>query len=135
MSEEDELALFNQSFGYCHNNPRFLDRFYELLMSSSDAVAVMFARTDSRRHKIMLNLSFYTIMNFARWGDLTYPDLDCIGKIHSGTGKDIPAELYTLWMESLIQTVRECAPNVDPRIEVAWRRVLRRGIPYVTARY
>ncbi len=132
---DDEPTLFNDSFERCRTNPRFLDRFYDLFLGSSPTVAAKFTQTDLSRQKMMLTISLYIFIDLAYRGELTYPYIDRIAQVHSRTGKDIPAELYTLWLESLIQAVRECDPRFDPPTEAAWRRVLGIGIAYMTARY
>ena len=132
---DDELALFNDSFERCRKNSRFLDRFYEFFLGSSDAVAAKFAHTNLLRQKIMLTSSLFHIRSFATRREATHPELDRIAQVHSRTGKNIPAELYTLWLESLIHAVKECAPRFDPPTEAVWRRVLGLGIAYITARY
>ena len=48
---------------------------------------------------------------------------------------DIKPELYDLWLDRLVQAVREFDPKFDPEIETAWRRVLRPGIEFMKSRY
>ena len=135
MMSDNEIAMFNDSLDRCRKNPRFLDRFYEYFVGSSEAVAAKFAQTDFLRQKIMLISSLAAIRSFATRREATHPELDHIAEIHSRTRKDVPAELYTLWLESLMRAVRECDPCFDLPTEAAWRTVLGLGIAYMTTRY
>ncbi|GFO75161.1 hypothetical protein BPLS_P2204 [Bathymodiolus platifrons methanotrophic gill symbiont] len=50
MSPIDLAAEFNESFKCCVNDPLFIDRFYELFLSSSGEVKLMFKDTEQARH-------------------------------------------------------------------------------------
>ena len=47
----------------------------------------------------------------------------------------IGAELYGLWLESLLATVAECDADYGPEIERAWRAVMGVGIEYMLRHY
>ena len=57
MSHTDRALQFNESFERCVNDPRFLDKFYEIFLSSSDEVNLMFRDTDMETQKVMLDVS------------------------------------------------------------------------------
>jgi len=46
MNKENTLTKFNDSFERCINDPFFLDQFYEVFLSSSKEVSLMFKNTD-----------------------------------------------------------------------------------------
>jgi hemoglobin-like flavoprotein len=61
--------------------------------------------------------------------------LEYIAKQHDRHHLDIEPELYELWLEALIDTVRECDNEFNAEVEQAWRSVLRYGIDYMISHY
>ena len=59
---ERDVEVFNDSLERCTSARRFLDRFYELFISSSPEVAAKFANTDFRVQKAAVKVSLYMIM-------------------------------------------------------------------------
>ncbi len=104
-------------------------------MGCSDEVAAKFVHTDFHRQKVALTTSLFTILAFARHRVPHEPELERIAQIHSRAGHDIRPEMYDLWLECLMQAVREHDPQFNPCTETAWRNVLARGIAYMKARY
>ncbi len=84
---------------------------------------------------MVLVTSLYTILGFARHRMPCDPELERIAQIHSRAGRDLRPEMYDLWLECLVQAVREHDPRFDRRTEAAWRTVLERGMDYMKARY
>lgn len=134
MSESD-LALFNDSLERCRKHPDFLDRFYAMFLESSETVAAKFAQTDFPRQKLVLAESLYTILSFARRRPVSEPALERIAQIHGRAGYDIRPELYDLWLECLLRSVRECDPLCSEDTESAWRAVLQSAIEFMKERY
>ena len=61
-----------------------------------------------------------------------------IGEIaaqHSAQDLDIGAELYDLWLDSLLETVEETDPEYSPTVRKAWEDVMMVGIHYLCVRY
>ena len=54
---------------------------------------------------------------------------------HSRRQLNIGAELYDLWLDSLLATVKECDPQHGPEIERAWESVMMVGIGYLLSHY
>lgn len=61
--------------------------------------------------------------------------LEYIAKRHNRHNLNIEPELYDLWLEALIDTVRECDDQFDAEVEQAWRSILDYGIEYMTSHY
>ncbi len=61
MSERD-IELFNDSLERCTRHSGFLDRFYELFLTSSADVAQKFTHTDFKKQKRALRISLYMMM-------------------------------------------------------------------------
>lgn len=132
MNERDP-ELFNDSLERCTSRPGFLERFYETLTTTSPEAAEKLRHTDIRKQALMLRASLYMLMLAGKPGAEAH--LTRIASIHSRRGRDIRPELHDVWLECLIETVREFDPQFDPQIEAAWRRTLRPGIEFIKSKY
>lgn len=139
----EEAALYNDSLERCTAQPRFLHRFYDIFCRSSPEVAEKFVNTDfsiltEKLHTslfAMLKSSLY-VMLLPTWSEAPKsPHLERLAWFHGREGRDIPPELYDLWLESLIQAVREFDPHFDERTEWAWRSMMKPGIEFMKSRY
>jgi hemoglobin-like flavoprotein len=131
---ERDVELFNDSIERCSGSPDFLRRFYALFLASSETVARKFEHTDLKRQARMLKTSLY-IMMLAGGGSERIVHLERLAQLHSRAGLDIKPELYDVWLDRLLQAVREFDPLCDPEIETAWRRLLQPGIEFMKSRY
>jgi len=61
--------------------------------------------------------------------------LERLAKLHSRAELDIKPQLYDLWLDRLVQAVKEFDPMFDSEIDTAWRRVLQTGIEFMKSRY
>jgi hemoglobin-like flavoprotein len=94
-----------------------------------------FASTDFERQKEALRLSLRMMVLVSVGGDAGDLYLEYIARRHDRHHLNIEPELYGLWLEALIATVRECDTEFDLSIEKAWRSVLGYGIEYMTSHY
>jgi hemoglobin-like flavoprotein len=129
---ERDVELFNDSLERCSRRPDFLRRFYTLFLASSPTVAKKFEHTDLRKQERMLKASLYIMMTAS--GERTV-HLERLAELHSRAGADIKPELYDLWLDRLVQAVKEFDPMFNPETETAWRRVLQLGIEVMKSRY
>lgn len=130
------LRTFEQSLARCTAHPGFLDRFYGLFLASSPKVQEKFAGTDFVKQKQMLNASFNLMLRAAQnegGGRLEY--LDDLATRHGAKQLAIGAELYDLWLDSLLEAVRGCDPAASAEVEAAWEQVMGVGIAYLSARF
>lgn len=130
------LQTFEQSLARCTAHPGFLDRFYDLFLASSPKVREKFSGTDFVKQKQMLNASFNLMLRAAQnegGGQLAY--LDDLATRHGARQLAIGAELYDLWLDSLLAAVHACDPASSPEVEAAWEQVMGIGIAYLCARY
>lgn len=130
------LRTFEQSLARCTAQPGFLDRFYELFLASSPKVREKFAGTDFVRQKQMLNASFNLTLRAAQNDGGGQPaHLDGLAERHGARQLAIGAELYDLWLDSLLEAVRGFDPDASAEVEAAWEQVMGVGISYLCARY
>jgi len=61
--------------------------------------------------------------------------LEYIAKRHNRHHLNIEPEMYELWLEALLEAVRESDDEFNAEVEQAWRSVLRYGIDYMISHY
>jgi hemoglobin-like flavoprotein len=130
------LEQFEDSLRRCNADPGFLDRFYERFLRSSPKVREKFRDTDFVRQKRMLQASLQLLLVAAQdEGERPTPYLDEVAARHSASQMAIGAELYDLWLDSLLATVAEVDPAWGPEVEDAWESVMTIGIAYLVSRF
>jgi hemoglobin-like flavoprotein len=130
------IATFDESLRRCDTNPKFLDLFYEGFLGSSWKVREKFANTDFSRQKRLLRASFYLIL-LASEDEKNGPEryLQYLAARHSASELDIGAELYDVWLDSLLKAVKKCDPEYSPEVEAAWEEMMGIGIEYMLKHY
>ena len=123
---------FNDSFERCINDPLFLDKFYEIFLSSSDEVYQMFKNTEMETQKVMLMTSLVYMSNAH---NDTPGLLSEIANKHAKNNLNIKPHLYKLWLDSLIAAANSIDPLFDVNTEKLWRETLQPGIDFMISRY
>ncbi len=134
--DKQTLKAFKGSLMRCSGSPTFIDRFYTIFLASSPKVQEKFANTDFERQKRALRASLHLMLLVAGDGE-NGPEyyLKDLAEIHSKQQRNIGAELYDMWLNSLLATVREMDPRCSPDIERAWEKVMGIGIRYLLSHY
>jgi hemoglobin-like flavoprotein len=134
--DEGTLKIFDASLARCSANPAFLDRFYDIFLASSPKVTQKFAQTDFVRQKAALRASLNAMLLAAkedRAGAAQH--LRDLAERHSSRQLNVGAELYDLWLDSLLAAANECDPEFSLAVQEAWERVMMVGIGYLLSRY
>jgi len=134
---QDHVAVFRASLQRCLAAPAFFEGFYDSFIGSSDEVKEKFKNTDMERQAKMLQDSLY-VMAVAAQGGKNSPArsfLPGLAEKHSRKGLDIRPELYDLWLDALLETVKGHDPECSPEVEAAWRATLASGIEYMRSHY
>jgi hemoglobin-like flavoprotein len=128
---------FLASLGRCRATPGFLDAFYQRFVVSSDEVRAKFAKTDMMRQVQVMEDTLLVVANAVQGeeGSLARKALPRIAERHSRRDLDIRPELYDLFLECLLVTVRTHDPKFTPEVEAAWRETMGFGIDYMRKRY
>ena len=134
--DERTLETFSESLARCNSNPAFVERFYEIFLASSPKVAEKFAHTDFVRQKAALRASLDAMLLSAK-DPKTSPQqyLRDLADRHSSRQLNIGAELYDLWLDSLLAAVNEFDPENSPVVQEAWEKTMMVGISYLLSRY
>lgn len=133
---DSTLAVVDGSMRRCLASAGFLDLFYEKFLAASPLVREKFARTDFAAQKRALRASLQ-LMLLAAEDEATGPEryLKDLARAHGSQGLDIGAELYDLWLDSLLETVAATDPEHSPAVREAWEQVMLVGIHYMCTRY
>jgi len=123
------------SLARCLGDSKFLDRFYELFVSSSDAVADKFRNTDFDSQKRALASSLYLMIMAMEGGDAAVAYMERIAARHGRNDLDIRPEMYDVWLDCLVCAASECDPEFSDDIEQDWREVMRFGIDFMRKRH
>lgn len=132
MSQAFTALQFHQSFERCVNDPRFIDKFYEIFLSSSDEISILFKDTDMETQKVMLATSM-AYMTRAYENEPSH--LAEIAEKHNKNYLDINPHLYPLWLDSLVATAKLIDPLFDKDTENLWREIMQPGIDYIISKY
>ncbi len=130
--------LFNDSYarimGRESEGRDFFDAFFEDFFTRSPMIREKFKETDLDDQKVNLRQSLLHLMAFFSTKSID-SELERIARIHSKSEHDITPDLYEVFTDSLISTLRTFDPLFDDNIELAWRVVLAPGIEFMKFRY
>ncbi len=129
------LQKFDESLRRCNATPGFLTSFYEKFLSSSPKVQEKFANTDFVRQKRALRASLHLMLLAAESEEQAERYLKDLAIRHNRQQLNIGAELYDLWLDSLLASVTECDPQFSPEVEEAWEKVMMVGIDFLLSHY
>jgi len=130
MTEHD-AELFNDSLERCTAKPEFLQRFYDLFMSSSEQIAVKFKETNFVRQRRKLKASLYLLIYAMEGKPEGIAHLQRMAEVHGKKGLGIANWMYDRWLECLLTAVEEFDPHFTPETRTAWINAFREGIDYM----
>jgi len=126
--EDQDIHLVMQSFGRCTLTDDFLVTFYETLTRSSDEIAAMFAKTDMPSQRRLLKEGMIRLIAYASDNDFAVQRVKELGQSHSRTQLNVRPEMYEIWVDSLIEAIRQHDPECSDELKAAWRRIVAPGI-------
>ncbi len=133
---QDVYEKVKLQFGQCQCSPGFLDDFYVDFTAQSPVIQQAFANTDMAAQKEALRSGLSILMMYAGGGNrYAESKLDRIGASHSRSELSISPDLYSVWISSLIRTVKKHVPELDAATETAWARILKHGADRIASHY
>ena len=126
--QADELTA---SYYRSRRDESFLDTFYNRFLSTSPAVAQMFADTDFTIQKLMLRQSLLDMLGFYREMPGTHEEIERLGLRHQKLG--VTPEMYTMWLDSLCEAIKKHDPSYTPALEQLWREAMLKSIQEMVA--
>ena len=132
------LDIFTQSHARVVDSRRddkdFFAAFYDAFTARSAAAAEKFSGVDMAAQRAHLKNSLDQMVYFSI-DRQAGARMEQIAATHSRSGRNISPELYTSWLDALVDTVREYDEDFDAEVEAAWRIVLAPGISYMQLMY
>jgi phenylacetate-CoA ligase len=127
--------VFNKSFERCLAKGDFIDAFYQRFINHSEEARTLFANTDMKAQKKMLETSLYMLMSAPSGVEKASAHIEHIAKTHSRKGYGVKPELYDTWLSCLLETVKEFDEQYEPAVENAWKQTLAFGINLMKSAY
>jgi hemoglobin-like flavoprotein len=127
------IEAVKMSFCRCTLKPGFIDRFYAHFLKSHPSVAPRFKDTDMEAQRAVLRHGLAMMIQYPQGSSVARNALDRIAVSHGARNLNIPAHLYTYWLESLVAAVRDFDPQFSPALEKHWRAVMQEGIDHIVA--
>jgi hemoglobin-like flavoprotein len=128
LFEESYTRVFGSSIGITPAGEAFFKRFYERFFAASPRVPLLFSQTDMDHQIQMLKKSLYQVVALYIT-DMITDYLREIAERHRVL--DIDPDLYDVWLDCLMDTVREFDSQCDMVTELAWRLALTPAITYM----
>ena len=139
MDQKELAEVFNDSYERVLNAPgksgEFFSAFYALFIANSPEAASKFRNTDMEKQVRMLKKSVAILCIYYGTGCQDDDDLQKLAERHSKRGVDIPPRLYSVWLDSLIETVHLFDLRFNDNVATAWRELFSKGIEFMTSRY
>lgn len=131
------IKQVKDSYIRCQENEKFFDLFYKTLLGKSEEIAAKFEHTDWVRQHNLIKLGIKSAILYAEQPDYAFAqkNIDDIGTTHSHSQWDIKPEFYPLWLDSVVETVKECDPAYSLELSDAWRKVLTPAIQLIISKY
>ncbi len=128
----DYRKLFHESYlrAVVGASEVFFDSFYKRFTAANPEVSQAFSHTDMQRQKSMLQESLLYMIDFAN-SKIASQKIQGVASRHGIDGMNISPHLFDLWVDCLVETVREFDPQVTPNIEIAWRVHLASGVVFL----
>ena len=128
-TEIDFTELFNDSYEAVHERKsEFYDLFYEKFLNSSFLVKKAFENTDLTVQKKVLEEALVHMINFCITKKAS-KYLQEIAQMHIEL--NLHADMYDLFVHSLLSTLSECYPKFSNECSIAWRITLSPGIEFM----
>ena len=108
----------------------FFRHFYDKLIGSEPNIAVLFSNTDMERQFKMLMQSMTHITSYASTLEAN-EEINRLAKLHGKDNLKITTDIYDLWLDCLIETVREYDPEYNHNVETAWIAIMSPGLKYM----
>lgn len=132
MNDETYKKLFNGSFqrAIAPDTYGFYKRFFHKLYDADSHIANLFANTGIDRCIKMLIQSMSQMLYYA---STKHPNkqIKNIANMHGQEGLSLTSNYYDIWLECMIETIRETDPQFNEDIETAWRCMMLPGVTYL----
>lgn len=132
---DTEIQRVSASYKRCLESPEFFDVFYKNFTSKGPRVVEKFKNTDMKRQMDALKHGVQYMIMFAEGSKIAAAKVEDLGVTHDRNHRDISPELYTDWLKSLIETIKQFDPEYTDDLGRDWEEVMGHGIRRMKAMY
>ena len=121
----DQYEDLQQSYGRCLRDKHFIERFYEVFMTSHPAIAPMFAHTDFSKQRMALRRGINVAISHAAASPLSKRATAEMAQVHSGKGRcPVDPALYPYWIDSMLKVIEETDEEANEALMQRWRQAM-----------
>lgn len=131
--DKETLALVQSRYGYCCTQPTFFEDFYKDFVAQSAEIRNLFKNTDMLKQKAALRQGVAFLIMYAGGNALAEGKISELTRTHNRSGYAIRPDMYKVWLEAFLRTVKKHDPKHDANHDKAWRTVLTQGIETMKA--
>jgi len=119
---KEDLSQFRESLDRVTAQTGFFDSFYDAFMAQSEEIAGIFVNRDMAhlKHKLKETLQILADAAEGRPGFGLYVEM--LGRVHQRL--NVNRNHFDMWREALLDTVAVYDEQYNPRVRLAWRRVI-----------
>ncbi len=129
-------GVVRPSFARCGEaGGEFFDDFYATLSERAPGIGAMFAGVDMQRQNRLIRRGVEHLIEYAAGSEESAEALRQVGQSHGEQGLNVAPELYALWLDTLMETVRMHDPEANDEVESAWRVVAGGGLDLIISMY
>ena len=128
--------VVRSSFCRCMGaSDEFFDDFYETLSARAPGLGTLCAHVEMQQQNQLIRQGVEHLIDYATGNEQSAQELRRLGKTHGRSGLNVRPELYSVWIDTLVETIRKHDQQSTDDIEAAWRVVVRGGIEQMTSLY
>lgn len=126
-----QLTDVIDSYRRCIAHSGFFDHFYDKLFDRDENIRKMFDKVDLDKQKTMIRKAVTTLIMKKSGVQAANLSLMSIANSHGKNGLGVTPEMYAVWIDCLIQTVKEMDNAFTPELGAAWRNTLESGVGFI----
>lgn len=131
----DEIQLVEESYKRCIAQENFFPDFYRNFMGKGPVIVEKFKNTDMNHQMNALKHGLQYMIMFAEGSKIASTKVESLGLTHDRNHRDISPELYDLWMQSLLETIKTHDELYTDELGHYWRNVMSHGIQHIKGMY
>ena len=131
-SNNDDVFL---SFGRCTLKKDFFEDFYNDFINRSPEIKTMFTNTNMTKQRQLLKDGISYMIMFAKKSATGTAKMEQIAQLHDRQHFNVRPELYALWLDALLDTVKRHDPQYTPEISKSWIATMNMGLDLFKKQY
>lgn len=137
MITPEAVKIVRLSYNRCCDEEKFFETFYGSFLSQSEDIRHLFRKTDWPHQMRLIKKALHSAIIFAENNKVSIAKrhMEAIAHTHSHSHMDIKPEYYSIWLETMMQTIETFDPYFSTELNAAWREVLTFTIDFMISKY